>query len=250
MKRILGTELYKLRKSKLFWGMFIYIIVVGFSMVFILQGDDSVDVDEMLSFTFWDTLGFMNEPTVFMPPSSITLIYSAVIVIDNSSGYLKDLISFGYGRNKVFMCKALVFSIASTIISMLFLLAMSIPFGVQCGGMGMQGGFDVVRLILFLFFMVIIFFSSSYFVFSVIFLIPSPIMIVFSIICTNLVIQMLPVLGVDVSAFQWTIFYISLNFTPGGFEFMDCLRIVIVAAVTVFACNYFGIRFFNKKELK
>lgn len=224
---IIKTELYKLKKDKLFIGMIIYIFFAALccSAMEIDLGNISGKIK--IDYVF----RILNSPELFSIYSYLISIYSIKIVADFSSGYFKDAISFGLSKKQLWFYKTLTFSFSSSILCLAVVLPLSI--GALFVGGGVSSDFSIMQFVSMLFLTFVVCIAMSFFVSAVNFWLSSAKLLIVMILMINLLIQTPIMLGYGSQIIKYTIFGALLNVYIGNLHITDIIRIFIVCLYTI-----------------
>ena len=223
---IIKSELYKLKKDKLFFCIIIYLFlaILACSSMEIELGDVSGKIK--LDYVF----RVLNCPELFLIYSYIIIIYSIKSISDFSSGYIRDILSFGISRKKTWAYKSLFFGFSSTCICLVIVLTLSIG-AVFLGG-GVTSDFDIIQYIIIFLLTMMVCISFSFFMSAINFCFSSIKILVAIILATNVLIQTPAMLGHGTQVIKFTIFGALLYVYNGNLYLNDVLRIVFVCAYT------------------
>src|SRR5690625_4650258 len=141
MNNLLRAEIYKFIRNKTFWVLSIIIVSLSFLLVLLQylnfigvfeqvenitievndQVTESIQLSGMKMF-----LEALHSPDLFLTILLITVLGSFFIANESSDGTIKNLVSIGQHRKKVYIAKFVVFSIGSVIITLLFSIMIGI----------------------------------------------------------------------------------------------------------------------------
>lgn len=244
MYEIIKLELYKLKKSKMFWGIMIYIILMIPAMLSMAE-----EGTELQHWNIDQFFGLINSKTMFILPFFISNFYSAVIPIDNNAYYFRDLMAFGYKREQVLFGKVIPTACVSALFSLLFMISMIVPLILKnCPS---EFNSEILpRTIIFVLIMLFYYFSIAFITDCLVMLIPSPLFIIGMALFENLIIQMPPALGADISSLKWTIFYLTLDLSAFNIDLTIILKIIIGCSIHLLLVGYISYVTFKKREFK
>lgn len=113
MRELCKTEFYKFKRSKVFWGILLYMIIVPMLMPLVEESELN-GKDTLILFTsMFSMLSFY-----------ATMIYSVTLTNEFSVGYIKDAVAFGYKRVHVLLSKFIFFAIGNVILGITPILCM------------------------------------------------------------------------------------------------------------------------------
>lgn len=150
MSNLLRVEFYKFIRNKTFWILVMIISVLSFLLVLFPYLDDKGLFDQVESLTvemndqvteqtelsgmkiFFEAI---YSPDLFLTVLLISVLGAYFIASENSNGTIKNLVSIGYDRKKVYIIKGVIFSIGSILLIFLVSFIMGI-FGALFLGIG------------------------------------------------------------------------------------------------------------------
>lgn len=243
MKRLIGLEWYKLIRSRLFWGILAYMVLVT---VFFLNGG----AEELEGWPAMgkEVLSFVNGPAWFVFPVYIEFIYAAVLLFDFRSGYIKDMITYGYSKNTIYLSRYAGFAIGSVILNLVFPVQIFAMVTAQNGYGEPVGGKTVLYLAGMLILMILQYIVLAGIVFAIMFVVKNVLAVIFGLFFINFFMVMLSVSRPEI--LKWTIFGVGLEFGEFSFTPAAVLKIFVVFACALAAGFGVGIPLFNRHEWK
>lgn len=141
MSNLLRVEFYKLIRNKTFWVLVTIIVTLSFLLVLFSYLDYKGAFDQVETLTIEVNeqvtkqsplsgikifLESIHSPDLFLIVLLISTLGSFYIANENSNGTIKNLVSIGHQRKKVYIIKYVTFSIGSILMALLIPLAMGI----------------------------------------------------------------------------------------------------------------------------
>lgn len=239
---IIKTELYKIKKDNLFWGMLIYIFVALLTMA-----GKEIEFDNKMETIGLDMIfRILNSKEMFIYISYIAMIYSSKIISDYNSGYFMDSIALGTSRVKLWLGKVTIHSLFSSCLCLTPIASMAVGC-VTLGG-GIPNGFELSKFMLLIALTLLVSFVESFFAASIMISFPSVKILVIMIIAINLIVQVPVLFNVFVDFYKWTIWASLVSVYENNIGISDVIRNVLVSAFTVlFSAVMVKFRFLNKE---
>lgn len=168
MSNLLRVEYYKLMRNKVFWTLIIISALISFLLISIFymaeQGtlekiqefNDNISVEKIEAdpeevevpnsgiYLFMSTI--ISSDTFFINILFICIIGAFFITSEYSTGTIKNLVSVGYSRSKIYVSKLVIYSITSLLLTLSFAVFFGI-FGTIYFGFGELPREDVIRLV-------------------------------------------------------------------------------------------------------
>jgi len=148
MLNLLKIELYKLKKSKLFYFFFILTIMQAFVVYGFSNSARIKNGKEILEYILSMQAG--------LGTNIIIGIYaSEIIVTEFTSGYIKNLISYGHKRTSIFISKSLAYYLSAVIMNLTVPICMMV-LNTLINGFGEAFSFHSLAYLIRVFFLAII----------------------------------------------------------------------------------------------
>lgn len=96
MRDIINAEVYRLKKSKLFWGIIIYVFII-FIAAYHIDLEGGAEGEKMIS-SASQLFELQNGYALFVSQIFFAAIRASQFISDYKSGYVKDVV--GYGNNR------------------------------------------------------------------------------------------------------------------------------------------------------
>ncbi len=250
MGDLFKVELYKLKRSKIFYVVFIYLLVISVAMPFLYDdletGFTIQSGDEALQF-------FSNLGSVMA--LYISFILSIGLTNEFTSGFITDAIAFGYRRKHIYQAKLFTLSLSSVICGLPFIV-IPVSYYTIANGSGWESQteffFYVLRfLILYLFNIVAI----ASFICLLAFLFKKLSRQLITFVLTN-GIAMLPMM-LELSnsnpikkLYDYSIFQMAVKSSEKELGFTSIALLVLSCLIVSVGCYVIGAKFFEKDEIK
>ncbi|AWI05377.1 ABC transporter permease [Clostridium drakei] len=247
MSNLLKVEFYKLKTSKIFYlTMFLNLLqgiaVYAFSENFKLMSGKQ-------AFTF-----ILSIQSSLALDILIGIFASDYIVTEFSSGYIKNLISYGHKRIDIFVSKSIVYYIGIIVITFIPALVLS-SINTKVNGYGeIFNLYSIIFLIkLFLIIMIIYIAIGSIFVLTA-FISRNANITIIVIVFLDFANRILDIIAVQKKSLEW-IFYKSIFAQPGivlsdKATTSEILQAVLISVVIIVVTTVVGIYVFNKSDIK
>lgn len=242
MINLLKTDLYKLRKSTLFYGLVIFMVIVALAMTAI---NSSLDMQGK------DALSFSIQFTQMMV-GIIPLTFGISIVKDFTSGYIKDSVAYGYSRTKIFLSNIITFTIGLVIILLIFPVVCTLIITV-INGYGEVVTIDLaMKLLRMLLLMILVIVAIATIAALIAFVTRSNAIVLLSIMVINFIVQAGSIATNKVikDIYENMIFYqINLISLP-DISSSQIIKVVMVSVLTMLASILVGVYLFEKTDIK
>lgn len=247
MFNLCKAEFYKLKRTKIFY-FFILLIIMQAIVVCAFS-------EKLKLMSGKETIVYMLFIQSTLALNIITGVFAAdYIVTEFTSGYIKNLISFGHKRINIFISKATVYYIGIIIIEFIVPLGMTV-INIIINGYGEAFTFDsLLFLIKLILTMIIIQIAvGSIFVLAA-FVFRSVNITIVIVIALDLINRILNIMVIDKPSLEWIFNKLILSQPniilygkAGNGEF---LQACIVSLITIFITTIVGIYMFKKIDIK
>ncbi|GLC90448.1 ABC transporter permease [Lysinibacillus piscis] len=251
MSNLMMTELFKLRKGRIFWLLTVLLLLAGACYPFLIFFNDgtfdahAVEVKELYTFS---ALGGNNYIIRLIP----CILAGFFISSEYSIGTMKSICASGNSRIRIYLVKLMVFSLGAVIIACTFPFAILSVSAVLSGFYEMPTWLYVVRTLC-LTILYALAFASMMAVIAIIFT-DSGKTIGFSILFFILIDSILYALAQKFTLFHMlfnhSIFKLFLDIPLNNLSNNELSTIIIVPIVTFLLCAIMGAIIFQRKEIK
>src|SRR5690625_516883 len=143
MTNLLKAEHFKLIRSRVFWVLVSILVALSFLLVFLVFLDENGTLEKMEGVKI--TAEVSEQATEFLPSSGVRFFIEAVhapdlfitvllisilgsflIATESSTGVMKNIVSIGYRRSKIYLAKTIVFSLGSVVLILLLTLLLGV----------------------------------------------------------------------------------------------------------------------------
>ncbi|WPC39382.1 ABC transporter permease [Clostridium sp. JS66] len=247
MSNLLKVEFYKLKTSKMFYlTMFLNllqgIVVYAFSENFKLMSGKQ-------AFTF-----IISVQSSLALDILIGIFASDYIVTEFTSGYIKNLISYGHKRINIFVSKSIVYYIGIIVIT--FIPALILSFiNTKVNGYGEIFNFYSMAFLMKLFFMILIIYTAIGSISVLIaFISRNANITIIIIVFLDFINRIFDVISVQKPSLEW-IFYKSIFAQPGivlsdKATTAQILQAMLISVLIIVVTTVVGIYVFNKSDIK
>ncbi|MGL5084990.1 MAG: ABC transporter permease [Clostridium sp.] len=242
MINLLKTDLYKLRKSTLFYALVIFMIIMAVVMIAI---NSSLDMQGK------DALSFSIQFTQTMV-GIIPLTFGMSIVKDFTSGYIKDSVAYGYSRTKIFLSNVIAFSIGLVIITLIFPILYTVITTVVNGYGEVLTKDTIFNILRMLFLTILIIVAIATLAALIAFATRSNAMVLLSILVVNFIVNAGSMVTNKIikDIYENMIFYqINLISLP-DISNSQIIKVVMVSVLTILASILAGVYLFEKIDIK
>lgn len=247
MSNLLKVEFYKLKTSKIFYlTMFLNLLQ---SIAVYVFSDNFKLMSGKQAFTF-----ILSIQSSLALNILIGIFASDYIVTEFSSGYIKNLISYGHKRINIFVSKSIVYYIAIIIVTFIPAILFS-AVNTKANGYGEIFNFNSIIFLLKVFLIILIIYAAigSICVLTA-FISRNANITITIIVFLDFFNRIFDIIAVQKKSLEW-IFYKSIFAQPGivlsdKAATSEILQAVIISLVIIIVTTVVGIYVFNKSDIK
>ncbi|MGL5351927.1 MAG: hypothetical protein ACRDA5_01230 [Clostridium sp.] len=242
MINLLKTDLYKLRKSSLFYGLVIFMIIMAVVMTAINSSLDMQGKDALSS-----SIQFTQ-----MMVGIIPLTFGISIVKDFTTGYIKDSVAYGYSRTRIFLSNVIAFSIGLIIILLIFPVVSTLIITFLNGYGEVLTTDTIFNILRMLFLMILVIVAIATLAALIAFATRSNAIVLLSILVVNFIVQAgsMATNKIIKDIYENMIFYqINLISLP-DISSSQITSVVVVSILTIVASILVGVYLFEKTDIK
>lgn len=242
MVNLLKTDFYKLKKSGLLYGMIGYMVLMAFTLP-IMLGYFDTSGKEALEFSLKFT-------GLFIAP--LALIFGILITKDFASGYIKDSVSYGYSRSRIFLSNSIVFSSGLIVISLVFPVIFTLVCIVKNGYGDIISYQEIINVISLILVLSLAIFAMGSIAALISFISRNNSILILLIIVVNFINQIGSTATNEVikGIYEYSIFYqfnlINIESIVNG----DIIKVIIISLMTIVLSSLIGIYIFEKRDIK
>lgn len=251
MRNLLKADLYKLKRSKSF--IICLITIALFVTYVILDFSSSAHRKEQLSQSTFHWIYTLFNEKAFLPyfiPLLQSIFITMLITNEYSTGTIKDSVSLGYNRIKVYLSKLITISIATFIMMFIAIFFIGITSIFVFGIYGNFTFFDLLLMIRMFLIHGLLYTSYASIFILIAYLIKNigatmAFSIFFSLILGSL--------GTLLGSSSIGRALLLMNFSPTGVphpQIIDIIIAILVALSYLIICSVIGIYLFKKQDIK
>ena len=247
MRDIINAEVYRLKKSKLFWGIIIYVFII-FIAAYHIDLEGGAEGEKMIS-SASQLFELQNGYALFVSQIFFAAIRASQFISDYKSGYVKDVVGYGNNRFQFWLSKTLVYTLGNIIIYLAGFAAIILGGAVAGEGFGVFSQIPDNTIPVMLVSAIAVS-AISFLLSAIIIAIPHEITLIFIIATTNIFLQV----AVISEMFPKFVKYFPLTAFVGinqeNFSASTFFRAVGVLAYTVIISALIVKLTFCRKEIK
>lgn len=249
MLNLLRGDFYKLRRSKSFFTCLgILAIIVSY---IIIHFKSSSNIKEQLSPSTFHWIYMLFREKAFIPyfiPLFQSIFITMFITNEYNTGTIKDSVSLGFSRMKVYISKLITVSVGSILMIIVAIISVEITSFFVFGIYGSFSMYDLLLIVRMILIQGLLYIAYGSILLMIAFLIKNiGATMIFSIFF-SLIIGTL-----EVGSSYWGRILINMNFSPNAIpqlQEMDMIIGIVVALSYLILCSAIGGFIFSREDIK